>query len=550
MSPAARRDVDVYVAVARSLLADKMVAPVAGGDGAAASKLFEGARTASGATEVTLFGVPREVDFSQFEPRGHYTDTESLKRYFRATMWIGRIDFRLLETQRDHTQKFHRRQLEGAYVLRALMSQAAVDDWKTIDSIIGAFVGEPDNMTLPQLDALLAALKLASPAELGQRTDAEIAQAIANGGYGAQRISSHIMINGLGSGTMPLSSTFLLLGQRYVLDSHVFSNVVFDRVKDGAVKRMMPNPLDVGFAALANDNAGLLLGEELKQFDYASDLASMRILADAHPQTFWEANLYNQWLGALRTLSPTADVANPNAVGLPRIAGTEPWSRRLLSTQLASWAELRHDTILYAKQSYTGGATCEYPDAYVEPYPELFARLAAFATRGAELLGNLPVSGIGAYFTQLRDVLARLQKMANDQRSGAPHSAEDLAFINQLTFENGCGTPTFDGWYAKLFFNPVDAIEADPIVADVHTQPTDEGGSMVGKVLHVGTGLPRTMVVTIETCAGPRAYVGVVSSYHEKVTEKFERLTDEKWKAGILTTPPADVPWMTNLVEH
>jgi hypothetical protein len=35
---------------------------------------------------------------------------------------------------------------------------------------------------------------------------------------------------------------------------------------------------------------------------------------------------------------------------------------------------------------------------------------------------------------------------------------------------------------------------------------------MVGRVLHVGTGEPRVMVATVDTCSGPRAYVGVVSA--------------------------------------
>ena len=565
----ARQDVDLYVAVARSLLTDQLTPLSLGGDATEAKRLFDAAKAASGTARVALFGIERDVDFSQFKPRGHYTEDAQLERYFRATMWLGRIDFRLIETQPDHSQLFHRRQLEGAYVVRALMNQAAVDDWKMIDGAIGAFVGEPDNMTLLQLDNLLADLGLSSAAELGKRTDQEIAQAIVDGGYGTQRIASHIMMSGLAEGTMPLSSTFLLLGQRYVVDSHVFSNVVYDRVKRGTVSRMMPNPLDVGFAALHNDNAGLLLAPELTKFDYAPDLASMRILTDAHPTSFWEANLYNHWLAALRTLSPTPDVANPSAVGLPRVAGTEPWSRRLLSTQLASWAELRHDTILYAKQSYTAAASCEYPDAYVEPYPDLFARLAAFATRGAELLGGVKLPGrfIGDYFMQLREVVTRLERMAKEQRTGALHSAEDLAFINHLTVQNrgGCGgPPTLDGWYAKLFFNPGDALEADPIIADVHTQPTDESGNLVGKVLHVGAGAPRTMVVSIESCSGPRAYVGLVSSYFETVTDGFERLTDEeaaaknaRLGAAIQSgpksgSPPSSpiVPWMADLVER
>src|SRR5690606_40805394 len=58
--------------------------------------------------------------------------------------------------------------------------------------------------------------------------------------------------------------------------------------------------------------------------------------------------------------------SDPAAVGMPEITGTEAWNRRILNTQLASWAELRDDTLLYAKQSYTGVPGCEYPDAYVE----------------------------------------------------------------------------------------------------------------------------------------------------------------------------------------
>ena len=252
---------------------------------------------------------------------------------------------------------------------------------------------------------------------------------------------------------------------------------------------------------------------------------------------------------ALRALSPTADVASPATVGLPTVAATEPWGRRLANTQLASWAELRHDTILYAKQSYTASEACEFPDAYVEPYPELYARIAAFAARGAALALS---TEIDAYFARLQSAAATLEAMAKNQRTGAPHSAEQLAFINQLTFYEGCGSPGevagFDGWYAKLFFRPESAIELDPVVADVHTQPTEPGGEIVGNVLHVGTGLPRLMVVTVDTCSGARAYAGLASSYFERVTTNFDRLTDERWQADLLSSPPPEVPWMANLV--
>ena len=60
-------------------------------------------------------------------------------------------------------------------------------------------------MILPQLGDLLADLDVDTPDDLAARTDDEIAQAILDGGYGTQRISSHIMINGVGGATMPLS---------------------------------------------------------------------------------------------------------------------------------------------------------------------------------------------------------------------------------------------------------------------------------------------------------------------------------------------------------
>jgi hypothetical protein len=284
----------------------------------------------------------------------------------------------------------------------------------------------------------------------------------------------------------------------------------------------------------------------------------MRVLSDAHPAAYWEANLYNLWLGALRTLSPNpVELANPAAAGIPAVAASEAWGRRVLNTQMASWAELRHDTILYVKQSYTGGASCEFPDAYVDPYPQLFAKLGQFATRGSDLVSKLDLSqspwlkeSTTAYFANLKNVVGILQKMAENQRTGAPHSTEHMEFINQaVKIQMGCGDPAgLEGWYAQLFFNPLEAIEFDPIIADVHTQPTDEFGNPVGKVLHVATGSPRLMAVTVESCNGPRGYVGLVSSYFEKTTENFQRMTDEDWQKEIEAGNPTDVPWMQDLV--
>jgi hypothetical protein len=546
-------DVDFYLAVALSLLDDSVAAPVAGAVATDISDFVAMAKAAQGSKSLKLFGVDRAIDASQFTPRGHYIDTPELSAYFRSMMWLGRIDFRLIETREDGSQVFNRRQFNAVLALASLFDQANVDRHRAIDGVIQAFVGESDNMQVKDVAPLLAALGAPAGAVSVSASDQEVAQAILDGGYGAQRIASQIMINGTDK-TLPLDRSFLVFGQRYVLDSHVFSNVVFDRVGGGKIMRMMPNPLDVAFAALGNNDAATLLSPELTKFHYEPDLASMRVLADAHGDDFWNENLYNLWLSSLRGLSPDG-TGDPAAAGMPLVTGTEPWGRRILNAQLFSWAELRHDTILYAKQSYTGGNVCDFPDAYVDPYPEVYAALKRFAdfatTNVVPVAARAPdpsfQTSLSDYFQRLGTVAQTLFDMATDERTGTPFSAEQMAFINDaVTIENVCGGGVANGWYPRLVFG--DPLKFDPTIADVHTQPTDEAGNDVGRVLHVGTGYARLMIVTANTCTGPRAYAGLAGTYYERITEHYDRLTDERWQGEFGSSEPQDVPWIQDLV--
>jgi hypothetical protein len=544
-------DAELFLAVGHALLTGAVPQPLhAGVQASEVQSFLTAALAAQGEIRKELFGVPRRFDFSQFKPRGHYEDDPVLEPYFRAMIWFGRTDFRLIETGDDGRQVFHRRQLEAALMMRALMTSEARTSWGKLDAIVTAFVGEHDYMVVPELEALLADL---GATELNPSiTDAQIVDAIREGGYGEQRISSQIMVNGGAVATLPLSRSFAFFGQRYTVDSHVFSNLVYDRVGQGAIKRWLPDPLDAAYGALANDHAVALLADELALYPYAPDLEAMRLMIDAHPTEYWESSLYTLWLSALRVMSPSQPSAHPRAEGLPSVARSEAWGRRVINTQLGSWSQLRHDTLLYVKQSYTVGTVCEFPDAYVDPYPELFAALGRLAGRGNELLSQLELdsdlSGAQAYFTSLTEVMATLKAMAEAQRTGMPHSAEHLAFVNEVVnvAGGGSGPPSVEGWYARLFYNRQRALEQDPIVADVHT---DVGGvERPPKVLHVATALPRAMVMTVDTCVGPRLYVGPAFAYHELEPEGLTRITDSEWNTKIMSERPADVAWMQDVV--
>jgi hypothetical protein len=547
-SPETQADLRLYLEVAAALLSEEQNPAGLSPAGAA---LVAKARAASGIESVPLFGIDRLMDFSQFTPRGHYT--QGLESYFRAMIWLGRVDFRLIETQPDGSLVFRRGQYEAVLALQQLMTERATELWSHIDGAVQSFVGESDSMTVPEITKLVA--DLGGLAAARAASDTAVTAAIRDGGYGEQQIASHLMVNNNVVKTLPLNRSFLVFGQRYIADSHVFSEVVYDRI----ASRMMPNPLDAAFAALGNNQALRLIPDLQAVEELPGALGGMRHLIDDHPQSFWDANLYNLWSSALRALSPAPDASAPSEVGLPSVAGTEAWGRRLLNTQLGSWAQLRHDTLLYAKQSYSGIPGCEFPDAYVEPYPEFFAALVRYADRGDEIARIAAANeylgpAISRYFAKLRSTSALLGQMAEQQRIGTPHSAEQLAFINDAIRveedNSGCTVVQIpEGWYADLFFQRERSIEQDLTIADVHTQPADEFGNMVGKVLHVGTSFPRLMAVTVDTCTGARAYVGMAYAYHEQVTDDFERLTDEVWTERIESgNEPADVPWVADIV--
>jgi hypothetical protein len=548
-----RADVDLYLTLAQSLLRAELLDPGAGADATELRTLYDLATKAEGHREVTWFGSSRDEDFSQFKPRGHYTHSVELAQYFRAMMLLGRVDLRLIETQGDGSQVFHRKQFDAAVALNDLLGDAR-SSWTNVDSVIGSIVGERDSMSPNELEGMLEKLAATDFASTRSLSDDTIVEELARGGWGAQRIASRIIIKESPGPTLPLDRSFALFGQRYTVDSHVFVNTTFDRVDN----RMMPDPLDVAFAALGNDSALDHLATELDaNASYAAGLAKTRTLVDAHEPAYWEGSVYTDWLSALRVLSPTAE----SLAEQPSLFSTRAQQDRILNTQLASWAELRHDTILYAKQSYTAGNTCEFPDAYVDPYPEFYARLGRVAQRVNQVVDMIPSddtntefvrSALRTWAADFTTVMGYLERMAENQTTGTPHDDELMEFINQAVNWDEqfvCGDvvmTNLSGWYLKLIYGS--PFEEDPTIADVHTQPTDEGGADVGRILHVGTGRARLMVTTIETCMGPRAYAGLASSYSQVVEEDWKRLNDPEWKARINAGDFTDAPWLEHVL--
>lgn len=524
--------------------------------------------------KVTLLGPKRDIDFTSFAPRGHYDDGYILARYFRAMTWLAQIDFRFVTYDLKTSQPtLHREPIAAALLLRGALARAGLRaGWDKFDTLLTGMVGRSDNITLSGLDAFSQDASLGAPADVFGRADAELLDLLTANDYGWQRITGQIIerhIENPSTQPIPRPASFALMGQRFAVDSYWMSNLVYDRLwVDGKlVERPLPSPLDVAYL-LGNDRAAAHLQTELEHYSYRGNLSALRDSTANYPSTFWNDTVYNCWLALLRSLSAPATHSQ-----YPQAMRTAAWADKMLQTQLASWAQLRHDNLLYVKQSVTTAqVVCQYPDGYVEPYPEFFAAVADYARSGramaeiidpaefnagtnSAVLNNLRAR-IVEYYDHLAEVATRLQGMAEKELRLEPFTQEETLFIKGIVIRPdeafmGCGEPSYreqwDGWYPQLFF---EEDKSPALIADVHTNPNNDPQSFLypPRVLHVGTGPVATMIVIADTDEGPAAYVGPTHTYFETVETGWPlvRLNDLDWATRLSRSPYPQPPAWTH----
>lgn len=206
-APETRREVDLFLAVAKGLLVGEPAAPVAGASSERISELLEAAAQAAGPRAVSLFGRETTVDLSLLKPRGHYTRDRELERYFRSMAWLGRVELRLAEAGSGGQMVLQRGPLAAALVIAETMTPRAEQAFRRIDRATAALIGPPDSMSL------LALRKAASTLGLSSKTvESAPAKPVLDmlGTLGQQRIQTQLVTPG--QRTLPL----WLFGQRYI----------------------------------------------------------------------------------------------------------------------------------------------------------------------------------------------------------------------------------------------------------------------------------------------------------------------------------------------
>jgi hypothetical protein len=469
-------------------------------------------------------------DYSQYIPRGHYDKTEQLKAYFKSMMWYGRLTFRI---KSDDEVK------SALLITLALNKESNQNSWNKIYEPVNFFVGKSDDITYYQFKDLAEKVYDASATIQSVSSDKNKLASFIN----ETKTLEPPQIN-----SMPIFNAaiqpdrekeikgFRFMGQRFTIDAAIFQRLVTREVGPKGEScfnapfsngRMLPKGLDIPSAMGSEEALNILKNQgETQHACYPENMSKMQTYLSGLPTENWTQNLYWGWLYQLRPL------LDEKSSGYPIFMQNTAWVRKELNTFLGSWSQLKHDTILYAKQTYaelgSGGPEKKDDRGYVEPNPYVYARLASLlkmTNEGLEMRGLLTAS--------MKDNLSKMEQLAMSLKtiSEKELNNENLADadyelirsyggqLEHLWLEINKDEPQYKELGQRDFLDQNPAA----IVADVATDPN-------GQVLEEGTGKISEIYVVVSIDGKLRIAKGGVYSYYEFTWPMSDRLTDKKWR--------------------
>lgn len=467
------------------------------------------------------------MDYSQFKPRGYYEGDEVLEAYFRAMMWYGQVNF---AQDNDSLTR-------SALLMTLAMARTDIETWEKIYTVTSFFAGASDDLGYYEYAPAIAEAYDGYPTVEALRSDeSAYARFTALAAEMAPPAINSVPVYASEEGDLgEMNKGFRFMGQRFTIDAAVMQQLVYRAVEENSEGeyRLLPDTLDVP-AALGSDLALQLLKEqgETDYSGYSENMAGLRNILENAPESAWTSSLYSSWL---YTLQPLLAVKGE---GYPSYMTSAEWGKKDLETFAGSFTELKHDTVLYAKQvmAEMGGDPVEEVDdrGYVEPEPEVYRRFMLLAQQTAEGLERFGLidSGDVENLGRLEELARRLLTISNKELQSETLTDEEYDLIREYG-------GTLEHFWIEAVEDRTDAEYLDPreipasLVTDIATDPN-------GRVLQVGTGEPAKILVIVPVNGQLRLVSGMVYNFYQFEQPISERLTDTEWRQMIGTWPTED----------
>ena len=491
----------------------------------------------NGYSDILEYFPPEEMfGYSLFRPRGHYTRSKVCSRYFRGMMWLQTAHF---GTNKPSKMK------QIALIANVFNQQPKLSAiYNKVSEPITYLMGTPDNVTILQVANRIKEMGLPIEQLLSSRKE------MANLTKDIEEIAKRQMRIELKK-TRGSKYVVDIMPQRYQPDAEA---LITTTDQDSPVSlRPCPKGLD-WMAVMGLPGAERILIDELKETQrwagFPKALTTARKKAATTP---WEACVANQWMYTLQSLGDTAQ-------SLPYFMQPPQWQKKNLNTALASWAELKHDAILYAKQPMLaecgdGGPEPPVVKGYVEPNVKFWEKAIALVTRMDKVLTtyNLQTEKAKAVYERIKEMAEFCRDISKKELNGGKITDEEYNQIEIIgsTVENiSLELVSEDNEMLQGWSDVVSTDKKVAVVADVFTASGENVAIDNKCVLYEGVGPAYEIYVVVEIDGSLYLTRGAVLSYREFTRLLSDpRLTDEEWQQELKKSPTGGTPsWMKEII--
>lgn len=539
LPPELRRDLDLYLTVSLSLILGKTQPAIAADVDNDVKSLLEQIEKANGFNQIDLFGRSRMVDFSQYTPRGYYANHDDLVPYFKAAMWLSRLELNLVSRSSRSSapgiapdpRETPREAMLGVALARLVDEANMAPQILEIEETWQALGGKREDLGIATL------FDLYKRSGAGKLDDAQTFEALKKQ-IGPQFVRT-ARLHYMPQGSTDLPVIFSLLGPRVTPDTAAQRPLVHGETPN----RFNLHAADMAFL-LGHDRARDHLQSDLQQFP---ELQQQLTKARKQMEDIQGQDLYSTWLLAIRSLS------KPPPKNGPSFVFSKPFRDLRINSTVAAYGQLRRNNVLIAGQTYEEGG-CEIPDGYVEPAPEVLDGLITFTERAMALLDKLGekspeqpahTMGLPTLFPRMNRTFKALRKIVDREIAGEALTEPEkrlLATVAEIVPATSGSPPLYTGWYFHLFETRRTALENPSFIGDYYTSTN------TGQVAYAGAGDPILGIFVVDVGGSPRFMVGPVARAYELHAPMTQRLTDDEgrlapnkvaaWESSYLVKQP------------